>query len=367
MNNKKKSNPVLYGLSIVLLASFLVSCAGGARQAAANWPEVSVDLENETAFLSAGSFVYGLNLATGVEKWHFPAEADAKISFYAAPVLIPDGQLIVAGYDHKLYGLDPLNGTEKWNFSEATNRYVASPLVEGSGIYAPNSDYLLYALDLTGKLRWTFASGQAQWSTPVSDGKTLFLPSMDHHMHALDIETGTQSWEGDDLGASVPGTAALSPEGILYVGTIASELLALNSQNGKVIWRVPAGDWVWGGPRLDGDRLYFADMDGSVFALDAGNGSVIWRIQPDTGDNRTIVGTPLVMGDVLYFGSASGTLYSVNKSDGSPRWNKTFEGKIQFGPVAAGDNILVTVTSRDLLLVSLDQNGNQIWTFNHPK
>jgi outer membrane protein assembly factor BamB len=190
---------------------------------------------------------------------------------------------------------------------------------------------------------------------------------MDHHLHALDIETGSSVWESEALGGSIAGTPALSSDGVLFVGTIAEEMLAIDADDGRVLWRVPAGGWIWSGPLLAGDRLYYGDMDGSVYAVDAKNGSVIWRIQPDTGENRAITGTPLVIGDALYFGAASGILYAVNLSDGSPRWNKAFEGKLHFGPIGAGERILVAPTAGDQLLVALDQNGNQVWAFSQQK
>ncbi len=130
---------------------------------------------------------------------------------------------------------------------------------------------------------------------------------------------------------------------------------------------MPAGGWIWSGPLLAGDRLYYGDMDGSVYAVDSTNGSIVWRIQPDTGENRAITGTPLVIGEALYFGAASGTLYAVNLSDGSPRWNKVLDGKLHFGPVGAGEHILVAPTAGDQLLVALDQNGNQVWAFSQQK
>lgn len=340
---------------------------GGSGQAKINWPEVAVDIESDTAYLSAGPHLYAINLSNGTEKWHFPAEADRNVSFYAAPALTPDQQVILPGYNHIVYSLDPANGTEKWRFAEATDAFVASPLVLESGIYAPSSDNFLYALGLPGSLEWKYETEEDQWSTPVSDGETIFLPSMDHRIHALQVETGSLLWQSEPLGGSIAGKPALSPQGVLYVGTIAEEMLAIDSQNGRVLWRVPAEGWIWSGPRLDGERLYYGDMDGFMYAVDPADGRVIWRVQPDTGADRAIIGTPLVIGDILYFGAASGTLYAVNKSDGSPRWNKVFGGKLHFGPVAAGDRILVAPTRGDQLLIALDQNSNQVWAFSEPK
>jgi len=367
MKHNYRKNPILFSLAILLLTSLLTSCMGGAGQVKSNWPEMLVDTESETVYLSAGPHLYAINLTNGSERWHFPSEADNKVSFYAAPALTSDNQVILAGYDHIVYSLDPANGTEKWRFAEATDTFVASPLVLESGIYAPSSDNFLYALGLSGNFIWKFETDEDQWSTPVTDGKTIFLAAMDHRLHALDIETGNQLWESEALGGAIAGSPALVPDGVLYIGTIAEEMLAIDSGDGSVLWRVPAGGWIWSGPLLAGGRLYYGDMDGSVYAVDSTNGSIIWRIQPDTGEDRAITGTPLVIGDTLYFGAASGTLYAVNLSDGSPRWNKVLDGKLHSGPVGAGERILVAPTAGDQLLVALDQNGNQVWAFSQQK
>lgn len=365
MNKITKPKPILISIAFSLLAIALVSCAGGSGQVKTNWPEVAVDLENDTAYLSAGNFLHAINLSNGSEKWHFPAESDRNVSFYAAPAITPDFQVILVGYNHVIFSLDPAQGTENWRFSEAKNAFVASPLVTESGIYAPSSDNYLYALGHDGKLLWEpLETGEALWSSPVTDGDYIYLLSMNQHLHAIDIATGKELWESEPLGGSVAGKPALDANGVLYVGTISAEMLAIDGEDGDIIWRTPSDGWIWSGPLLEDGRLYYGDMEGSVYAVDSSNGAVIWRIQPDTGANRAVVGTPLIMGDTLYFGATSGILYAVNKSDGSPRWNKAFDGKLHFGPVDAGDLILLVPTGGDQLLIALDSNGNQVWAFS---
>jgi len=39
--------------------------------------------------------------------------------FYATPVLTPDGQLIVGGFDKKLYSINPVTGQSTWQFTGA--------------------------------------------------------------------------------------------------------------------------------------------------------------------------------------------------------------------------------------------------------
>ncbi len=65
--------------------------------------------------------------------------------------------------------------------------------------------------------------------------KCIYIPSMDHHLYAIDAQSGNIKWTSDALGGSLVGTPALSPEGVLYVGTFGSQLVAIDSNNGKTL------------------------------------------------------------------------------------------------------------------------------------
>ena len=159
------------------------------------------------------------------------------------------------------------------------------------------------------------------------------------------------------------GNPTLSEQGVLFTGTLDSEMVALDAKTGKVLWRAPAGGWVWSGPALEGETLYFGDLGGKMSAVNAQNGAVLWQTQPDASENRAIAGTPLVVGDTLYFASKAGVLYAVDKSNGNSRWNKILGGEIYTAPVVAGDLILVTPVKTDAILFAVDLNGNPKWSF----
>jgi outer membrane protein assembly factor BamB len=361
-----KKNRYLLFLAFAVVGGLLTACAGGA-QVASSWPGVTVDVNNETAYLANGTELYAINLSNGSEKWRFPVEADNKITFYAAPGLADSDQVIVVGYNHVVYSVDPATGSQKWAHTGAKDRFIASPLINESGIYAPAADNFLYALDFSGNLRWTFETEHSQWGTPAMDGGLIYLPSLDHHVYALDSQSGKLVWKTEDLGGAIVGSPTLSPTGVLYIGTLGSEMLALDAKDGSVVWRLSTSGWVWSGPLLRADILYFGDLDGSLYSVDAKDGSLVWTIQPNAGPDYAIAGTPLILGDTLYYGSANGNFSAVDPVNGSPRWNKTFTGKIYQSPLAAGDRILLAPLSGDALLMALDQDGNQVWAFNPAK
>ncbi len=342
----------------VLFAFVLSSCSGGGVGTASSWSGLSADAE--TAYLAINQHVYAINLSNGLEKWRFPTEGKTQISYYAPPAITPDGQLLVGDYVKSLHSLNINNGQENWVFSEATDRYIGGPLVEGERIYAPNAGHQVFALDLRGNLIWTFKTGGPVWATPITDPNCdcIYVASMDHRLYAIEKITGNQKWVSEQFGGSIVGTPALSEDGILYVGTFASEILAVNAQDGSVVWRTSTDGWIWGGPQLIGDRLYFGDLKGNLYAVDARSGEIIWR----TPLGSNITGSPLVTEDMIYIGTENGVLNALDLN-GNGVWNKPFNGKLYTSPVKAGDLILVAPIGTDELLFALDKNGNQKWSF----
>lgn len=351
MKNKR-----FLSIAVLLLASLALS-ACGSRFGASSWPGITVDPQGETAYLAYNQHVYALNVADGQEQWRFPVEANTRITFYAAPQLTEDGQLLLAGYDKMLYSVDPGNdGNLNWQF-EGGDRFVGSPLSTSDAIYAPNTDHRLYALSLQGELQWTFSSQEPQWAQPASDGQALYLTSMDHFLYSLDMN-GQQLWK-QDLGGTIVGRPALSEDGTLYVGTFNNEVLAVNSQNGHIEWRAATQGWVWGSPALAEGMVLAGDLEGQLYAFDVASGDQLWKVSAD----GAITGTPLVADGQLYIGTENGKLLSLTL-DGQIRWTQTVEeGQLYGSPQAAGDLILVGVVGTDPILMAYDTNGNVVWSF----
>jgi putative membrane protein insertion efficiency factor len=349
-------------LPILLLAAGLLSaCGGSSYYTPTNWPGLAVD--ETTAYVAFNQHVYAVDLNTGAEKWRFPSKAENKMTFYSDPVLTPDGQLLVASYNHFLYSLNPATGTQNWVFEQAKNLLVASPLVTENGIFITSTDGSLYALDFKGKALWNFKTGAAIWSQPVTDGacNCVFVASLDHYVYSVDINTGQKIWQSEDLNGALVGTPAYSEsDHMLYIGTFDQELLALDAGNGQVRWRFATEAWVWSGPAIADGVLYFGDQQGNFYALNSTTGEDLWSIQPQPGS--PIVTTPLIAGDQIYFSSTAGQVYAVN-NQGGVTWEQVISGKLYARPIVAGELVLVTPMENDALLIALQQSGAQARSF----
>jgi eukaryotic-like serine/threonine-protein kinase len=341
---------------LLFLAVLLSGCATGLTASA--WPGMIADTTN--AYIAGGSYVYAVNLQTGAQFWRFPDKASAN-PFDATPTLTSDGQLIVGGYDKKLYSLNPQTGKSNWQFADARDRWIGGVLVANEIIYAPNADYNLYAINLRGELQWTFLADQSIWGTPVSDGTNIYFGTLGRKVYAVNGQTGKQVWMQSVDGA-ILGSLVLGSDNTLYVGSYAGTIYTLNSSTGSTISSTKASSWIWSGPALDGDTLYYGDGKGSLYALPVNGKGQSWN----QSLNGAIIGTPLVSSDTIIVGTEAGNVYFIDTAGKNLR-PISISGKVYSSPVAAGDLILVAPTSGNATVVALDKNGAVKWSFIPPK
>jgi outer membrane protein assembly factor BamB len=175
---------------------------------------------------------------------------------------------------------------------------------------------------------------------------------------AVDASTYDVLWN-EELGGAVPGSAVLGEDGALYVGSLASQLEKFDPATGNHQVVVDAENWVWSTPSLDGDTLYFGDVDGNFYSFNASTGSLNWKpVKP----NGPITASPLVREDNILVATESGSVYAMGR-DGKVLWTEEVGGKIYTTPIAVGDLTIVAPLETDFYLAALDANGRQVWTF----
>ena len=366
-------------VTFVLLGAVLLSACGGAVRGT-TWSGLSVN--EDTVYLADVSLVFGVNLKDGREVWRFSDKNDNKAQFYSTPVIMPDGLVIVgsAAGSHTLYALNPqdllTDGDLKspnieWTFTGATGAWVAAPLIVGDMLFAPNSDGNLYVLDLS--------DGQSQkqavkvvelagrlWAQPATDGERVFVTSLDHSVFAVDIATFEVAWH-EDLDGAIPGSPVIGADGMLYAGSLASQLEKFDPATGTHKSVLDAEYWIWSTPVVDGDTLYFGDLKGNFYSFNTSTGELNWSIQPD----GPITASAILQNEHLLLATESGNIYAIDKA-GNILWfedvkDEKAKGKIYTTPVVAGDFILIAPLETDFYLTALDSNGRQVWSFPQEK
>jgi outer membrane protein assembly factor BamB len=349
----KKITIFMLLIVVGLLASACTASISG------GFPSGTVD--QDVLYLSAGNSVVAVK-SDGSQVWRYPDKVDAAKSFYAMPAVL-DGQVIVGDYQSQggaLISLDAANGTEKWTFADAKGRYIGSPVIVGGKIVAPNSEGSIYALDMTGQQLWKFSGKAGFWSAvvPNKEQTVVYAASMDHYLYAINVSDGKQVW-AVDLGGPMLASPALADDGMLYVSTIGSQVIAVDSSTGSVGWKFDANGAVWSTPATKDGVLYFGDVSNKIFAVNAKDGSQVW-----SGDAPgPVYATPAVIPDGLVYVCETGDVFVVGYDGGRSWTDKVSNGTLYSTPAVLGDQLIIPVDKGDSLLVTYDFTGRKGWTF----
>ena len=170
------------------------------------------------------------------------------------------------------------------------------------------------------------AMHRAQESTPIVVDGVMYITTAWSKVLALDAASGKQLWAFDP---AVPGAAGFKAccdvanrgvavwNGKVYVGTIDGHLIALDAATGKPVWSVAAVDdsksyTITGAPRVVKGKVIIGsagseyETRGLISAFDAETGKLVWRFY-------TVPGEP---------GKADGAASdTVLESKARPTWN----------------------------------------------
>ena len=232
------------------------------------------------------------------------------------------------------------------------------------------------------------AQGHVDWALGVSGGidgearydeahDQVYIGADDGSFYALDPSRGAVRWSyrakgAIERGAEFGGAGVAS--GLVYFGTAADRVLALDAATGKWRWQyereTPEGFTIHGysGPRLHGAQVYAGFADGYLVSLGAGTGEVQWARSLAAASDQfvDVDATPTVAlgsrpsgapGDVLFTSSYSGGLYAVDARDGNVRWRDSIEGA---GAITQQDDRLYFAAPRQGLHAA-DLDGNVVW------
>jgi outer membrane protein assembly factor BamB len=248
--------------------------------------------------------IYALDEATGeasaspMQRWANDAVARDKIVAQAS-------QSAAAGFvgtgDNDIIALDADSGQELWRF-ETGHSIWGQPVYDNGVVYAPSLDMSVYALDAeTGSLIWQTTFEGSIASSPVLSEDTVYVGSYDHQLHALDRATGEVKWSSSAENL-VWGAPALG-DGHVYFGDIDGNVYAVTT-SGEPVWQQRAGGLIQTAPIYHDGVVYVVsgsvtgdeeELVGEVLALNAEDGREIWR----TATPSPILTSPVVIGEEL--------------------------------------------------------------------
>lgn len=112
---------------------------------------------------------------------------------------------------------------------------------------------------------------------------------------------------------------ALRPEivdGVVYAGGHKGEVVALNAETGRRLWRVNTKLPLSAGPGVGDGVVVFGSSDGNVVALDAATGAERWR----HAVSSEVLARPLVTEGLIVVRTVDGRLQALSIVDAAQRW-----------------------------------------------
>jgi outer membrane protein assembly factor BamB len=296
----------------------------------------------------------------GTRKFAFtPNNVSGKPTF---PLINARGVIMFGTEDGYVIGVSG-DGNEAWRFDTREALYgsadpqtITAPLGAGTnysrvlvGTYTGN----VYELEdgLFAGIRR--AEGSVRAGPLISPDGTLVWATTDRTIYG-GFSTGGDRWK-HTLDAAILVTPAVSSSNVIYVGTEAGSLYAIQT-DGKQLWNVKPGSSraLRGGPAVGADgTIYVGDDGGTLYAINPANGTTKWSFA--TGG--AITSAPAIGANgTIYVGSVDRKIYVLHPT-GVMQSSWTTDGAIDISSPAIGADGTLYVGSRDGRLYAFRDGG----------
>ncbi len=317
-----------------------------------------VSLGDQVVATSAivGDFVYVpclsgelfcLERTTGNKVWAYKTVDNVQPNTFApgfksSPTVTAD-RVYLGDEEGVFHAIDRATGARAWTFNTGGEIFSSAAVSEERIIFG-SYDNNLYCLNKDGTKAWSYATqGYVHCAPAVVEGVT-FIAGCDEHLRIIDVKTGEQRAELKLETYLIASPAVIGDT--LYVGTFASEVVAVNWKTPSVTWRYQAGAGEFpfhSSAAVTDNLVVVGGRDKLIHAINRDNGKRTWTFPT----RAKVDSSPVVVGQRVFVGSNDGNLYELGLADGKERWKFNAGKPISASP-AVGEGILVIgIESRD--------------------
>ena len=244
---------------------------------------------------------------------------------YASPILVGD-LVVVLSEPGLLVAVDRATGKDRWKKeirsaelsdpaaraaadeykSKDTGMAAATPVTDGSAIFAVLANGIVQAVGLDGKARWTAfidakqSTAYGRSASPIlADGKLIVHMT---HLYAFDPAGGRQIWVNNEARCQYGTPAALRLNSATVIVTPAGDVF--NAADGKNL-NTQIGNTSNVSPLVQDGLVYFVERDVRAIRLGAGyKDESVWNGEI-SGD---VFGSPVLHGGLLFTATGKGEL-----------------------------------------------------------
>jgi outer membrane protein assembly factor BamB len=281
-----------------------------------------------------------------------------ELSVNGSPLIGPKGMVFVSDRypDKALHGFDPATGTEMWQRKIGNDGPHAPLLAPDGSLILGASDGQFRSIDpATGKDLWTLpTNGFHSGITIYEDGRASFLSNGE--LVCVDLKTHkVASKTPINVSTSFEAEPVLGPDGTVYGGGHDGYVYALESGTGREKWKAKTDGMLRNSPIVGPDGTVYAGCIGkAIHAINPADGSEKWKFPTD----HWILPSPVVGPDgTVYAGNSDNFVYAIDPTSGQKKWEFYMGAEVRVAPTPADNGLLYVVTDRNKVLCLDQQSG----------
>jgi len=293
-----------------------------------------------------------------------------------AQPLVVDGTVYTMDARSLVTAFDSESGRRLWRtdveLEEEDGGYFGGGLAYEDGrLFVTTGFAIVFALDAqSGEIIWQQRVTGPMRAAPTVSGGRVFATTLDNRTFALAADNGRRLWEHtgvQEIAGLLGGASPAVAGSVVVVPYSSGELHALLVENGRELWSdvlTPVNRFdpvsnlaqIRGLPVIDRGLVLAISHAGRMVAIDLRRGVRAWELEAGG------VQMPWSAGDFIYFLTTESELVCVVRQSGRVRWVRALprfedpeelEGPIGwFGPVLAGDRLIVTSSTDDAISIS---------------
>lgn len=178
---------------------------------------------------------------------------------------------------------------------------------------------------------WSRSIGKGATNTtpmtaaPIVADNKVFTLDTNCLVTATDATTGKMLWKQNVLkpneDESVIGGGLAFSGNRVFVTNGFNEILALNPDNGKILWRTATKAPIRGAPSAVPGRVFAITMNNKTIAMDAATGNILWQHNGLDGESGILgASTPAIDKNAVITAYSSGEVYALRIENGQELW-----------------------------------------------
>ncbi len=189
--------------------------------------DMNLTVVDGTAYINvAGGTLYAIDIATGLEQWHFKVLGDsASFPMVTDDVVITSSGQGAGEPSGELDVLDRATGLPRWRFRGLGGGQIAAGAIRDGILYTPSADLVTYAFHLeSNQPIWSTPDTGSGYRPPALAGDVLYAPTEDLGIVAVRATDGKKLWAVKTPGV-LEGTLVVSG-GLVFAADTAGEIRA---------------------------------------------------------------------------------------------------------------------------------------------